>query len=398
MTLSAVQRALLYLGLSIPAGQLAAQVSPTDSAMAVAQQEYFELLDVDVAWNMTRGDGSCVVGIVDTGFDFFHPSMVGVLAPGYFAPGVFHTPNIEVSAHGTAVASVIVARAGDSVGMTGFAPGCRAIAASTGMPDHVLMKLQQRVRAENPEATMRDIQREMMGHAAELQQFGVDWVDHITASVSDGVRYLVDKGATVINLSTFLSRDILGQYPEFAARLDEAFEYAEVNDVVLVVGAGNNGSRVTDYPGTAEGTLVVGASTLDDERWVLTVEQMGTTITQGSAYGPRLSVLAPSVDIVTAMPHERAFYDMANSPTGASKHVYLGSYRIQPAGATSMATPVVAALAGLIRSLRPDLSARSVVQLIQQTAVDLGDPGYDEMTGHGRVDFGAALNAARNHP
>jgi subtilisin family serine protease len=130
----------------------------------------------------------------------------------------------------------------------------------------------------------------------------------------------------------------------------------------------------------------------------MAVTLQGMSITQGSSYGPRLSVMAPSVDIASAMPHEAGFYAVSDSPTGATQSKFEGSLQVQAVGATSMATPVVTSLVALVRSVRPDLRARQVIQIIQRSAVDLGERGVDQKTGHGRIDFRAAIAMARDWP
>ena len=52
----------------------------------------------------------------------------------------------------------------------------------------------------------------------------------------------------------------------------------------------------------------------------------------------------------------------------------------------------------LILSVRPDLGARDVVQIVRQGAVDVGDPGRDDQTGDGRVDFKRSLDLAQAWP
>jgi hypothetical protein len=61
-----------------------------------------------------------------------------------------------------------------------------------------------------------------------------------------------------------------------------------------------------------------------------------------------------------------------------------------------MAAPHVAGLAALLLSFRPDLTTASVRSIIERTAVDLGEPGWDRYFGHGRINAGAALTALRN--
>jgi len=375
---------------------------PSDAGEALfepgpGQQPYFDLLHISEAWEICRGDPSCLVGVVDTGFDFFHPALDGNLLPGYFAPGVFHTNSYGMLGHGTSVASLIVARHTETEGLVGFAPECRALAASIGMPEHKLVKMQHAFAAANPNATMSDFQQEMVKHTTELKDFGRTWIDYVTRTTAEGIRYLVDHDARVINMSAFLGKQILMMYPEFATRLDEAFAYAHDHDVVVVLGAGNSATEVIDYPGSAESVIIAGACTLAGERWEEMVEHRGLEIKQGTCFGPRLGVMAPMDNIPAAVPHEKAFYEIEHSPMGrAEDATFKGAYEIHATGATSMATPIVASLVALVRSLRPELPAAEVVAIIEQGAVDMGEPGRDPMTGCGRVDFLKTLELARN--
>ena len=62
---------------------------------------------------------------------------------------------------------------------------------------------------------------------------------------------------------------------------------------------------------------------------------------------------------------------------------------------TSMTTPQVSGLAGLILSKNPELTNTQVRYKIEHTAVDLGDPGKDPVFGWGRIDACAALNSCK---
>lgn len=61
---------------------------------------------------------------------------------------------------------------------------------------------------------------------------------------------------------------------------------------------------------------------------------------------------------------------------------------------TSMASPHVAALAALIRSINPDLKNTEVMDIIRKNVIDLGDAGRDKYYGYGQIDVFAALQAA----
>ncbi len=61
-----------------------------------------------------------------------------------------------------------------------------------------------------------------------------------------------------------------------------------------------------------------------------------------------------------------------------------------------MASPHVAALAGMIRGVNPTLTNEEIMGLIRSTATDLGDAGHDIYYGHGQIDIEQALMAERS--
>ncbi|MGO8732154.1 MAG: S8 family peptidase [Terriglobia bacterium] len=368
----------------------------SSSSFAELQKPYFALLKVEEAWKITRGGTDCKVGVIDTGFDFFHPALEANLKPGWFAPGVYHTDFFSMDGHGTEVSSLIAARRKDGEdGMWGMAPDCAMVTASMGMPMHKLIQLQQQFFARNPKATMADLQKEMAAHTAELQTFGNAWLDWISETMDASIRYLADQGVRVINFSGGVATGGKSK-PEFKTRMETAFDYAKQKDVLIVLGAGNNNQRVTDYPGDRTFVLIAGASTLADQRWTMTVKMKEMEIKQGSDYGPRLSVVAPIENIVVAAPHEEAYYNWKDTPMGEQKAEFEGLYSVRPWGATSCAAPQVAALAALVRTIRPDLKAAEVIRLIEQGADAIGSPGFHEETGYGRINYLRTLELARD--
>lgn len=388
-------RILLVLVLLLPVTSAFAGTK-TPPTFAARQEAYFELMKVEQAWKITRGGPGCKIGVIDSGFDFFHPALRANLEPGWFATGYYHTDFFSMVAHGTEVVSIIAAREKPGQdGMRGEAPDCTVLTASMGMPMHELILLQQHFFANNPKATMADFRKDLAAHKAEMVAFSKNWLDYVSGTAAGGIRYLVDRGVRVINFSAFLDLALMKSEPAAAARLQDAFNYAKQKDVIIVLGAGNNNQRVTDYPGDSSFVLIAGASTLADKRWKMTIKIKGMEITQGSDYGPRLGVVAPIQNIVVAAPHEEAYYNWKGTPMGAQKAPYKGAYQIRPWGATSCAAPQVAALAALVRTIRPDLKAAEVIHLIEHGADPIGAPGFHEETGYGRIDFLHTLDLAQ---
>jgi subtilisin family serine protease len=368
------------------------QEEKADSLLA-KQQPLFERLNVSEAWKITKGDPKVLVGVIDNGFDFFHPDLKGQLVPGMYFPGGYHTEFYENVAHGTLVSSIIVAKDNNPTGMVGLAPRCRVLTASQGMIEHSLVKMQTKFFQDNPKATLGDLQKEMMKQPETLRKFGQDWVHYQVDGAALAIRYLVDHGVKVINFSGGLKRSLCPSAEKWQ-KLEEAFAYAAEKGVIIVLAAGNNAAEWEDYPGSPDTVLVVGASLLDDTRWEQELEFQGTKIKQGSNYGKRLTMMAPVDKLVVCAPHEERFYSCKDGPMGATKLPFKGTHEVRPNGATSSAAPMVTSLVALIYSARPTLDAKSVVRIVQQGCDDIGTEGYDIHTGHGRVNFGKSLKLA----
>jgi subtilisin family serine protease len=353
------------------------------------QKPLFDKLEVLEAWEITRGSPDVIIGIVDSGFDFFHPDLKEALEPGFWSNGGYHPESSMNIAHGTLVASLIGARPDNGIGMKGLAPGCRLRTGCLGTLEHMLLKLQAEWREENPDGDMAAWQAEMMKHIEELQEFGKEWVAYQMGGAAEAIRYLVDRGARVINLSALLTQSRNEE-------IGKAFEYAAEHDVVVVIGAGNNAREYDDYPGDAEHTVVVGASTMADERWEMEVPVMGQNIKQGSNFGKRLTVMAPAENLVVCVPHSARFYGAEDGPMGPDESEFTDAYDTMPFGATSSATPIVSSLVALIRSARPELAAPEVIEILKKGCDDIGEEGYDTYTGWGRVNYRKTLEIARD--
>jgi subtilisin family serine protease len=345
---------------------------------------------------VTQGDPKVVIGVIDNGYDFFHPDLKGQVEPGYYYARGYHPEVFHNLAHGTIVASLMVARGRGKESMSGLAPRCKVLTASQGTLDHKLLKLQSEFFRDNPQATMQDFQRELLKNALPVAAWAKGWATYQTEGAAEAIRYLTDRGVRVINFSGGLRRSLVPT-KEAWTKLEEAFAYAASKGVVIVVSAGNDGARTEDYPGDAKTAIVAGATLLDDKRWEKEIELRGMKVKQGSNFGKRLTCMAPVQDLLVCVPHEKRMYEMGDGPFGATKAEFKGAHDVLKIGATSSAAPIVSALAALTLSARPDLDASTVVELITQGCDDLGDPGFDIHTGYGRINFAKTLQLAVKH-
>ncbi|MDB4868876.1 MAG: peptidase [Cohnella sp.] len=173
-----------------------------------------------------------------------------------------------------------------------------------------------------------------------------------TYSVAEGIIWAVDHGANVINMS-------LGNYAQ-AQFLHDAIRYAHDHDVVLVSASGNDNTDRPGYPAAYPEVFAVAAT------------DPGAVKAEYSNFGNYIDVAAPGTKIASTYP--------------GSRYAALSG--------TSMACPHVSALASLVRAANPQLSNVEVMDLMRQTARDLGAKGKDNVFGYGEIDVRNALKAA----
>ncbi|KCZ46675.1 MULTISPECIES: S8 family peptidase [unclassified Hyphomonas] len=198
-----------------------------------------------------------------------------------------------------------------------------------------------------------------------------------TAYVTDAIRYAVDNGARVINLS-------LGG-PSALELETAALDYAAQNDVLVVVAAGNEGQDLADYAFVNHPAVIT----------VAAIGRNGERSTY-SNWGPQVSIAAPGEDILSlraratdTLMNITDAYKPGSAIVGPDKRYYRAT-------GTSFAAPFVTGGASLLWSRNPSLTANQVRQALLQSAKDIGASGVDQFTGHGALDIGAAFAADPN--
>ena len=320
-----------------------ALLTPNDP---IYPQWYTDKISAPSAWDTSTGSSSTVVAVIDTGFALNHEDLSSRWASGGKDfinndddPSAGTTnPNGDGVSHGTATAGLVGAASNNAKGVAAINWGARVL------PLQAL--------DDNGEGT--------------------------TTDVASAVRYAVDQGAKVINMSLGTT----SSDPILKAELD----YASNHDVVVVAAAGNCGNPLNYflsdcivvgqmiYPANYPQVLAVGATDINDNR------------VSFSSYGPNLDVVAPgSGSLVTTV------WSPSNQTSLYSDSVY----------GTSFSSPIVAGLAALYRGLKPSASAADTISAITSNADKVSGMVSQNFTndyGYGRINAYRVLNAAAPVP
>lgn len=167
--------------------------------------------------------------------------------------------------------------------------------------------------------------------------------------VADGIIWAVDNGAKVINLSLGGSRG--------SSTLERAVKYAWKKGVVLACAVGNSGSQSRTYPAYYKDCIATAATDSDDKKpsW--------------SSYGSWVDVAAPGDKIYSTFPNHSSKMGVKNYGYGSG---------------TSMATPHVAGLAGLLFGSDGTLTNSDVRSLIEENAEPISGTG--KYWAYGRIN------------
>ncbi|WP_084259648.1 S8 family peptidase [Microtetraspora malaysiensis] len=303
----------------------------TDAARAddvrASQDVVLRTLDLAEAWRLTKGEG-VTVAVLDSGVDPRHHDLVGSVTTGKdFTAGANPKGVAPTRLHGTYMASLIAGHGHGPAredGVIGVAPGAKVLSV--------------RVILEDEEPGFRSFN-------SDARYEGV---------VARGIRYAVDRGADVINLS--ISKDL----PTEEER--DAIRYAISKGVVLIAAAGNDGAGKRDapysYPAAIPGVISVAAVT--------------PALRRASFSNRNSSVMlaAPGVDILGAGPGDEYWVGRG----------------------TSQATALVSGVAALIKARYPRMSPALIAQALTSSAS--AKERYNTGTGFGVVNAYRALTTA----
>jgi serine protease len=292
----------------------------------------------DSAWNVTQGDTSVVIGIVDTGVEWYHPDIYQniwhnphpTMSPpdtiGWDFGGSDGTPDNNPDEdrpdHGTFIAGLASAVTNNNLGVAGVGFKCKIMAVKTSEND---------VRSAS-------------GGALILYGF-------------EGMVYAADNGASIINASW--------GGPGYSQFEQDVIDYVSSKGVLIVAAAGNSGGSDPFYPAAYAHVLAAAATDSTDHRSIWDP-------TESSNYGVYVGVSAPGTDVFsTWKPDTYAFLS-----------------------GTSPSAPIVSGTAALVKSLHPTWTPAQIAEQIRVTAdpIDNLNPRYEKQLGLGRVNVFRAVS------
>jgi subtilisin family serine protease len=341
-------------------------------------------LNLPAAWQLAKGHAW--VGVIDTGIEVQHPDLRTysgtpdvdlVYHGGNFREHLswdfrFEDCNVdemgvedgidrEFAGHGSHVSGIVAATTDNGMGVAGT---CR----------HCSLLMARAFTHDDPEGGDPD--------------FVQDQIDRAAAALL----FLTEQGAQVVNFSFGASEPGCGGLPELDLDLHcQALALAEERDVVLTAAAGNHKTSI-QFPANDSRVIAVGGIEFDpgnndgysfwDEAPDCPFPQ--NTLECGSNFGPEQDLAAPAKSILST-----TYTTFSWNTFGPCGDDFFGLEGYGPCTGTSMSSPFVAGIAGIVRSTNPLLRKAEVRDVLIGTASQAGD--HDDQLGYGVPDAAAAV-------
>jgi hypothetical protein len=294
-------------------------------------------------WDISKGDTNVVIGITDTGFDFTHEDLVGNVKLNYLDP----LDNQDNDNDG-----YIDNFKGWDIGMMDNNPQF-----TNASPHGVFVSGCAGATTDN------DTGIAGTGFKCKLMPIKISNDNGVLTMAYEGIVYAADHGCQIINCSWGGTGG-----SQFGQNI---VDYATFNmNSLVVAAAGNNDLELVFYPAAYNNVINVGGSDSTDKKW-----DNPNVANNGSNYGIFLDVFAPG---------EELYSTWANN-----------TYLVGGTSGTSFACPLVAGVAGIVKSHFPNYTAKQIGEQIKVTCDNMDvlpqNAPYVGKLGYGRVNLFRAL-------
>lgn len=307
------------------------QLTYTPNDPQLSQQYYLGLIDAYNAWNINQGDSSITIGITDTGWETTHPDLMNKIKINYNDP--------------------INGIDDDNDGYTDNYLGW-----DLGMNDNNAQfeSISHGVAVTGIAAAQTDNATGIasVGFKTTFLPIKISNATGILTHAYQGIVYAADQNCFIINCSW-------GSYDNSRFQ-EDIVNYAQINKGALVIAAaGNDNSTDPFYPAAYNGVIAVAASDQNDIK------------KNNSNHGYYLDITAPGESIFTTV----------STAYGTNS-------------GTSMAAPIVAGAAAIVKNQFPSYTAAQVAAQLKATVdnIDAQNPSYIHQLGTGRLNLFNALN------
>ncbi len=320
----------------------------TPNDPSIGSQNYLPIVKAFDAWDISKGDSSIVIGIIDTGIYWYHSDLQANIwintneipynnldddnngfvddIRGWDFGGLNgnpdNDPQEDAPYHGTHVAGIASASTNNGIGVAGIGFKCKIMAVKT----------------------TRDDKKDPSSGSPYI------WYGY------EGIVYAADNGAKVINCSWGGSG-----FSQFG---QDIINYATSKGALVVAAAGNENSSSEHYPSGYKNVLSVAATNFDDRK------------ASYSNYGYSVDVCAPGTALYNTW--------------GSNNYTFLSG--------TSMASPLVAGVAGIVKAKYINYSPEQLAEKIRVSCDDIYSLNsyYQYQLGKGRVNMWRALQDTIN--
>lgn len=294
---------------------------------------HLDKIGAPAAWNQFSTGGTAVIAIIDDALDRTHPD----LAPNLWVnPGEIAGNGIDDDGNGYV----------DDVNGWDLASND-----NDPNPPTTAFRHGTHVAGIASAATNNGTGVAGIGFSCKLMVIKATATQNVITHGYQGLIYAADNGADIINCSWG------GTASSITAQ--NIINYALARGCIVVAASGNDNTSIPFYPASYQGVVSVASTKADDVK------------SGFSNYGSTITISAPGSNIYSTLP--------------GGAYGYLSG--------TSMASPLVAGLLGLMRSFHPGMPNADLINCLKSTAtsIDALNPTYSGQLGVGRIDAAAAM-------
>ncbi|GAB4298729.1 MAG: hypothetical protein Kow0068_22540 [Marinilabiliales bacterium] len=312
----------------------------------ISGQYYLDKIQAYAAWDICKGDSTIVIGITDTGYDFGNPDLAGQVA---------RKTNEPIDGIDNDFDGYIDNRDGWDFGDFDNNPQWNEV--SSVINDHGVA-----VSGAASAATDNGTYIAGVGYKTRILPVKIMDSYGLLSGSYEGLVYAADQGCDVINCSW--GSTIKSKYGQ------DMVNYATYNcNSLVIAAAGNSDQFEIFYPASYDNVISVAGTNGSDYKW--TASNDGTP--DGSSFGPFVDVCAPSVNVL----------------------VITGGGLYWSGRGTSIASPMVAGEAALIKAYYDTLSALQIGEVLRNSCdnidtISFNSP-YAGYLGNGRINIYRAL-------